>query len=132
MPRLITDADRSYILAQLANASDEVLVRAYQDWDAQRVAAVKVRTLIGQGGYEQPLDEQPLDEQPRVEALGDKVSRANVNPGPSTITKIGGTTKMEILAALQDGKQPNGKHLEHCKLLWERGEICFDGKGWYV
>lgn len=122
--RLITDNDRSYILAQLTNASDEVLVRAYRDWDAQRLAALEVRGKLG------GLDKgEPTPHKAEAESAP---ARRNVNPGLSTITKIGGTTKSEIMAVLNDGRQPPAKYIEHCKLLWERSEICFDGEEWYL
>lgn len=122
MPNLITDADRQYILNQLSNASDEVLVRAYQDWDAQRIAAVEVRGKIGQTNYKAP-------EPPKAPLPSE---RENVAPGSSTITKIGAIAKEEILQILRRGDQPPAKYLEHCKLLWERGEIRFDGKEFWV
>lgn len=126
--RLITDNDRTYILAQLTNASDEVLVRAYQDWDAQRAAAVEVRAKICQSDYK--VSEQKTETLPREAPTS--VERANVSPGPSSISKIGGTTKAEIMNYLDNNKKPPGKYQEHLKLLWSRGEVKFDGEEWYA
>lgn len=58
--------------------------------------------------------------------------RPNVDPGKPSITKIGGSTRDEILTRLRDGLQPAAKFTEHCKLLWSRGEIKFDGESWYA
>lgn len=128
--RLITDNDRSYILAQLTNASDEVLVRAYQDWDAQRLAALEVRASIGSSAA-QPKQQAHVEQQAQ-HAEPEPRQRTNASPGPSSITRIGGTTKDELLRMLEHGAQPPAKYNEHLKLLWERGEVRFDGEEWYV
>lgn len=58
--------------------------------------------------------------------------RQNVSPGEPTISKIGAVAKHEVLAFLQLNVQPAVKFSEHCKLLWSRGEIKFDGKDYYL
>jgi hypothetical protein len=58
--------------------------------------------------------------------------RKNISPGLSTITKIGSTTKAELLHILSCGAQPTAKYKEHMKLLWARDEVKFDGENWYV
>lgn len=59
-------------------------------------------------------------------------TRANVDPGPSAITKIGSSTKEDLMVILQSGMQPKATFIEHLKLLWHRGEVKFDGKDWYL
>ena len=55
--------------------------------------------------------------------------RPNNTPGAPAIGKIGGATKILIFEILASGKQPDmKKYSEHCKLLWERGEIKFDDR----
>ena len=63
---------------------------------------------------------------------GRSTERPNLDPGKPSITKIGGSTRDEILTRVRDNLQPNPKFTEHCKLLWSRGEIKFDGKEWYL
>lgn len=64
---------------------------------------------------------------PKVEA-----PRKNVNPGLSTITKIGSGTLEQVLGMLKDGHQPPEKYKEHLKLLWSRGKVKYDGEEWYL
>ena len=64
------------------------------------------------------------------------VERKNVSPGVSLITKIGSTTKEDLLRRL-DGAPATLEYLgvkytEHLKLLWSRGEVKFDGKEYYL
>lgn len=128
MNRLITDNDRNHILDQLQHAPDEVLVRAYQDFDAQRVAAVTVRNAINKTDYSK-LASEPSQEASTAPVETD---RPNVNPGAPLIGKIGSTAKEEIFKMLDQGLQPPAKYKEHCKLLWSRDEIKFDGERWYL
>ena len=59
--------------------------------------------------------------------------RVNKSPGASAIGKIGTKTKDEIIAVLKAGRQPNhDKYGDHLKLLWQRGEIKYDGKEYYI
>lgn len=118
MQRLITDGDRAFILKALSGASDEVLVRAYQDWDAQRSAALDVRSKLGGLSTEEVV-------------VAPSTERKNFSPGASSITRMTSGTKSDILALLARGERPWGKFEEHLKLLWERGEVKFDGE-WYV
>ena len=57
--------------------------------------------------------------------------RANVSPGEPTIGKMGKDTATSLLQHL-DAKQPDKKWVEHMKLLWKRGEVCFDGTEYYL
>ena len=59
-------------------------------------------------------------------------ARPNIDPGASTITKIGGATFSTIMNDLHRGLQPGPKYTEHLKLLWKRGEVKFDGSNWYI
>jgi hypothetical protein len=58
--------------------------------------------------------------------------RKNVSPGAPTIGKIGENAKTFILESLDMGVQPGTKYLEHCKLLWSRNAIGFDGEEFYI
>jgi hypothetical protein len=121
MNRLITDNDRAYILEQLATATDDVLVDAFLKLQSTREKAVTARALIGKTDYSAPSVAEPVL----------PVERQNVNPGIPGIGKIGSATKDELLKQLAAGKQPAAKFVEHMKLLWERGEVKFDGKEWW-
>ena len=57
--------------------------------------------------------------------------RPNVSPGASSITKMGSKTKTEVIDIAMSGKPMPEKLVEHAKLLWERGDISFDGKEYY-
>jgi len=62
------------------------------------------------------------------------VNRPNVSPGAPTITKIGAKAKHSALAGVGVGafrNNYNGKLIEHLRLLWDRGEVKFDGKDFY-
>lgn len=58
--------------------------------------------------------------------------RPNNTPGEPIITKIGNSAKSEILAMLGKGEQPHSKYGEHCRLLWKRGEVKYDGKEFFL
>ena len=58
--------------------------------------------------------------------------RLNVSPGESKLTKIGGETREMLLKLIKDNEQPAEKWIEHCRLLWSRNEIKFDGMVFYV
>lgn len=60
------------------------------------------------------------------------VGRINISPGPSSLSRIGAATLAEILALVRAGQQPPAKYAEHCKLLWARGEVNFDGTVYYL
>ena len=116
MPRLITDADRTYILDQLKLAPDNVLVDAFLAWDGLRSKTIACRNVM--------LDVLVEESVP--------TPRSNLNPGKSAITRIGTETKKELLSMIHGNVQPDAKWQEHLKLLWERGEVKFDGKDWYL
>lgn len=125
----LSDRDRSFILKQLATAPDSVLADAMLEYNLIRDKIVAVRKLAGaevspETGY------TPSPETGDTPVEGD--ARPNVNPGPSAISKIGGTTKDMLLGKLKEGTQPPEKYIEHMKLLWERDEVKFDGKEWWL
>lgn len=122
---LLTANDRAYILNQLTLAPDSVLADAMLAFDAIRNKIVAVRKLASPSPEETPAPTAEVAPQ-------GKPTRRNINPGVSSITKIGSNTKADILAAVADGMQPAAKFEEHCKLLWERGEIKFDGREYYL
>lgn len=73
------------------------------------------------------------EEAPKIiEGSGKSSARPNIDPGASTITKIGGATFSTIMNDLHRGLQPGPKYTEHLKLLWKRGEVKFDGSNWYI
>lgn len=120
MSRLITDADRAYILEQLKLAPDDVLVDAFLAWDGLRRKTIACRNVI-------------LDiESDKAVTEASPVPRINNNPGKSMITRIGTETKKELLSMIHGGVQPDAKWQDHLKLLWERGEVKFDGEDWWV
>lgn len=117
---LLTQQDRAYILAQLALAPDSVLADAMLAFNTIRDKLVMVRKMV-----EQPeVAREPVNEAPAI--------RPNVSPGKSAITKIGSETKAALLLDVGCNKQPPAKYTEHLKLLWERCEVKFDGKEWYL
>ena len=119
MSRMLTDQDRAFIYEQLSMASDDILIRAYQEFDRTRTAALSIRKQAGQAT--EPEEAEP-----------DVIRSKNVNPGETTITKIGAATEIEIIKMLQSGQQPPEKYTPHLKLLWKRDKVMFDGKEWYV
>lgn len=58
--------------------------------------------------------------------------RMNVSPGEPSIGKIGENAKAFILESLAANQQPGPKYGEHCKLLWSRHAIKFDGTDYYI
>ena len=119
---LLTEADRTYVLEQLRLAPDSVLADAMLAFNRIRDNVVIVRNMALNGTpVLKPKSELP---EPR--------ERANVSPGVSLISKIGGPTRATILEELVDGIQPGPKFSEHMKLLWSRGEVKFDGEEYYL
>lgn len=117
---LLSDNDRKYILEQLQLAPDCVLADAMLAFNTIRDKVMIVRKMV-----ERPdIACEPVNEAPVV--------RSNVSPGKSMITKIGSETKAALLVELANNKQPAAKFSEHLKLLWERGEVKFDGKEYYL
>lgn len=117
---LLSQQDREYILSQLRLAPDHILADAMLAFNTVRDKMVMLRKLIGNAA------------EPEVPAISAPTTRPNVDPGKPSIGKIGAEAKQSILGGLADGFQPLAKYTEHCKLLWSRGEIRFDGKEWYL
>ena len=112
MSKLLSDGDREFIYGQLRHASDDILVRAYTEFDRVRQMALAVRSV--------------------AEPETTSSERPNTNPGDPTITKIGATTEAELIRMIEHGAQPPAKYLAHMRLLWRRGKVKFDGKEWYL
>lgn len=119
--QLLHDDDRRYILEQLRLAPDSVLADAMLAFNEIRDKLVIVRKITGSETGES-VNEVPKE----------APNRPNVDPGKPSIRKIGAEAKQSILGGLAEGFQPLAKYIEHCKLLWSRGEIKFDGKEWYL
>lgn len=135
MSRLITDADRAYILDQLKLAPDDVLVDAFLAWDGLRRKTIACRNVMLDIESDKTAVEAVVNTawaNQSKDEMQQPVPRQNVNPGKSAITRIGTETKKELLSMLHGGVQPDAKWQEHLKLLWERGEVKFDGKDWYL
>ncbi len=58
--------------------------------------------------------------------------RPNISPGEPSIGKIGADAKQAVYNLVTDGEPIPKKYAEHCKLLWKRGEIKFDGTEYYL
>lgn len=61
-----------------------------------------------------------------------KTDRKDISPGKPSIVKIGSATTEQIMRSLRDSKQPAAAFTEHCKLLWSRHQIKFDGHEYYL
>lgn len=117
---LLTHADREYILSQLKLAPDHILADAMMAFNAVRDKIVAVRKMV-------EIDTTPVNPAPEVVA-----ERPNVDPGKPNVIRIGGSNRSMLLDRISNGSQPPVEFTEHCKLLWSRGEIRFDGESWYV
>jgi hypothetical protein len=138
---ILSESERTALLQSLTDAPDEVLidaVRQRKDWMRNIKSSFdEVRNFVGMRVTEAskpplsattPLVTPSIEKQPTAPE-----KRTNKSPGASSIGKIGGKTKDEIIGVLKAGRQPNhDKYGEHLKLLWNRGEICFDGKEFYL
>ena len=122
----LTRQQRANALACLATAPDEVILSAMVDYKAHihRLEGVK-------RNFNETLVELN-NETPIVEEAPCATERANINPGTSTIGKIGSATRQELLDQLTKGVVPAAKFKEHLKLLWSRNEVKFDGEAYYV
>lgn len=131
----LSDRDRSFILKQLATAPDSVLADAMLEYNLIRDKIVAVRKLAGgeppaDAPVYNPTADVPIPAPDIKIVNGD--ARPNVDPGKSTITRIGSSTKDSLVGLLRAGKQPDAKWSEHLKLLWQRDEVFFDGKEFYL
>jgi hypothetical protein len=84
-------------------------------------------TPTGQSGVGAVREPLPATPKPSPD-----VERKNVSPGLPSITKIGENAKINILGGLKSGRQPGLKYAEHCKLLWQRKLLKFDGTSYYL
>jgi hypothetical protein len=109
--QLLTDHDRKYVLKQLEMAPDSVLAEAMLAFNAIRDKVLAVRSLAS-GSPSEPVPQ----------------ARKNFCPGTPTVSRVGTGTKADIFNLLHEGRQPADTYFPHCCLLWERGEIKFDGE----
>ena len=129
----------------LTSAQRSTMIKELRDWapDAVLVAAVRQSRFhyMWLKDLELPAPDAAPAKETNDPALGREivmefgpfpVVRGNVDPGTSSITKIGSKTKDELLRTLAQEKIPAAKYSEHLKLLWSRGEIKFDGEKYYV
>lgn len=134
---LLTEQQRKNALICLAKAPDEVILSAMVDYKAHmhRMEGVKrnfdaTLTELNQTQFdERRQSDEPVSEDKRGSGI---IVRENVNPGASSIGKIGGKAKEDILEHLCGGVQPPRSYAEHLKLLWARGEVKFDGQVFYL
>ena len=128
---LLTQQDRNYILEQLKLAPDNVLAEAMLKFNEMRDQVVQVRKLTA--ASEATVDTFSKDITAyEAELVIKNALRKNVSPGKSSIGKIGSSTKDVIFELLRSDKKPAAKYDEHLKLLWERGEVKFDGEEYYL
>jgi hypothetical protein len=68
-----------------------------------------------------------------IQTRPNPIVRGNVDPGKPSIGKIGAKAREEIMETLKEGNQPDPRaYREHCKLLWSRGELKYDGERYYT
>ena len=135
---ILTENERAALLRSLANAPDEILidaVRQYKDWmKGIRSSFDDVRALIGMKADR--VLSPPPPPPPKAASSSPEVAtpknRPNVNPGRSSITKIGQKTKDQLLHDLRHDIPIPAKYEEHLKLMHNRGEIKFDGTSYYL
>lgn len=147
MDNILSDNEREALLNALKNAPDEILidaVRQRKDMIHQINSSFKeVRSFCGLRVIEAPVakfsgreigaGDSDKKVNNAVQEPAHPTTRANKSPGASSITKIGGKTKDEILGVLKAGRQPNhDKYGEHLKLLWKREIVKFDGAIYYI
>lgn len=125
---MLSDNDRKYILNALRAAPDHVLADAMLAYNAFRDKVIAVRKLTKAPEAEPSSPE--VEDTPSSE-VEDTPDRPNVDPGKSTIIKIGAKSKDEIFVRLKNGASLD-RFSEHLKLLWSRGEVKFDGTRYYV
>lgn len=137
---LLSDSDRQYVLKQLRAAPDSVLIDAMLALNVIRTKTIEVRKIAEGPAAPDNAVKSMLKTaeaglaaaETMLEEAKAKTERPNVPPGKPSITKIGSNTKEELLRILSQGNQPPAKFVEHLKLLWDRGEVQFDGKEWYL
>ncbi len=139
---LLSTTEREALLKTLSSAPDEVLLDAVYRVKERHLNIQKdmkeVNSFVGLRITEAPTPRfaasappPPVNSVPPAsEAAPNK--RKDISPGPSSIGKIGTKTKEALFEGLKDGTQPSDKWSEHLKLLWQRHEVKFDGKEYYL
>jgi hypothetical protein len=152
--RLLTQAQREKSLTLLAKAPDEILLSAIVDlrkhWHlhqgtlanyevvmkelegaehaANSLAAQAANHLAANAQAATAPEPKPTPG-PEPEPLEERV---NQSPGMPSVRRINSNTYQEIMDALKAGHSVKLKHVDACKLLWARGEIKYDGQGFYL
>lgn len=136
---ILSEPEREALLKSLTDAPDEVLidaVRQRKDWmKSIKSSFDEVRSFVGMKVTEGGKPPPPVIVHVKVAEDGSVrvPDRTNKSPGASAIGKIGTKTKEELIAVLKAGRQPNhDKFGDHLKLLWQRGEVKFDGKEFFL
>ena len=138
---LLSLEKREALLRSLKEAPDEILmdaVRQYKDWRKHVDDAFKeVQAFVGmkavEGSAFKPQAAIPTQVPPPPPEKQSAAPRKDINPGKSTITKIGSETKTKLISMMKEGMQPShDKFGEHLKLLHNRGEIKYDGATYYI
>ena len=140
--QILSTTERDALIKTLSAAPDELLLDAVhrvKDWRAGVQSSMKeLQSFVGLRVIEAPAPRfaasappPPVNSVPPAsEAAPDK--RKDVNPGPSSIGKIGTKTKDMLFEVLKTGAQPEKKWDEHMKLLWQRHEVKWDTKEYYL
>lgn len=135
---ILTEDDRAKLILVLANAEDEVLLDAVAQMKRRRIEIQEHFDAVrGFSGATVRVVAPPevIADVPRTRTGDAPVAaassvRVDVNPGRSSITKIGKNTTEEILGNLTAASRMP-KWAEHLKLLHNRGMVKFDGEGYY-
>lgn len=98
----------------------------------KKVTEIRIDSYSGREKLSERLDKPPVKPAPEAVVEETPAERPNVSPGKPLISKIGTATTAEITKILNIGQQPPAKFKEHLKLLWSRGEVCFDGSEYYL
>jgi len=147
---ILSEDERAALLRSLSEAPDEVLidaVRQRKDWmKGIKSSFDEVRSFVGMKVTESskpPLNsgresskgiaDKKVDNDTDLPPVSHPTTRPDKSPGRSSITKIGTTTKNQLLSMLKQGMQPaHNKFGEHLKLLHNRGEVRYDGEQYYI
>lgn len=149
--QILTDEQRVKLVEALVNAPDEVLLDAVRDMKQRRLhiqdSFKEIQGFVGMRGVELPsaryaasstTSTEPTP--PQKVTVADEAAPKNTKPPGVPPSKIGGETKEKILtrcmrpSTAEDvnkflgrgaGKLEETKGLLH--LLWDRGEIVYDG-----
>lgn len=132
----LTQEQRAKAVESLSRAPDEILISAMVDFRRLRHFEEGTRANFNEVVdelTERRIHDEPVSEDKRGTAIKvEEVAavRPNIDPGPSTLARIGSDTKERILAGLP--WSIGTKYEQHLRLLWARGEVRFDGERFYL